>query len=311
MHPDMNWEDVRVAHVAGQERSLSGASRSLGISQPTLSRRLRALEESLGTRLFERLPQGLEPTEAGERMLPLFAEMATAAEAVERARRGTESSRGGSVRISSDETRTRFLTDTLPEFREMVPEVELEILSTQTEANLSRREADLLIRECLPDGASLIVRKLGTIHYAVYGADSYVARNPMATQPSQRSECDWVGFAEDRLFFSVQKRWVDQQVSRPPIVRTNHATVMQDAVRAGVGLGLLPCFVGDRTPGLVRLTPPITALAAPQHLLIHRDVLRDPPVRATVDALVVLFKRHKAVLEGIATRQDSHLTAAE
>lgn len=296
----MNWDDLRVLNAAAETSSLSAAARRLGISQPKASRRLRALEDAVGARLFDRLPSGLAPTPAGERLIPLVAEMATAADAVHCTRSALPAAATGTVRVSAVETIGRFLADRMNELLAATPGIEVEIITTHTEINLSRREADLLIRECLPEGASLISRRIGDLGYAVYGARDLVDRQPAARTEQRYASCDWVGLAEDRLFFPAQKRWLDRRLAGPPRMRTTELHVLMVAIRAGVGLGLAPCCLADGDPDLVRLTPAIPELTGRQHLLIHPDVLREPAVRAVVDGLAGLFRRHGARLAGDA-----------
>jgi len=294
----MNWEDLRILNAAADTRSLSAAARRLGMSQPKMSRGLRALEDRLGARLFDRLPSGLAPTPAGERLIPLVAEMATAAEAVERAKPLLPAAAVGTVRVSAEEMLCRFLAEHVEELLAAEPRVELELITTHAELSLSRREADLLIRACLPDGASLITRRLADASYAIYGACDYVERHPAARSAKRYSDCDWVGFAEDRLFFPRQKTWLDQRLARPPKLRATEMSSLFDALRAGVGLGLVPCYLGDREPALERLTAPIAETGERYHLLIHRDLFREPAVRAVKDALVALFLRHRDQFRG-------------
>ena len=297
----MNWDDLQLLNTAARTRSLSAAARSLGVSQPTASRRLRRIEASLGARLFDRRPDGLTPTPAGERLLPLVADMGAAADSILRARPGLAPAATGTVRISADEVLAAVITRLLAALTAAAPGVTFEVLAAHHFANLSRREADVLIRECLPDGDSLVARRLCTMAHAVYGAPALVARLPAARGEDRYRACPWVGFAEDRLFFQAQKRWLDSRIDRPPVFRSNQMTVLCDAVRAGAGLGVLPCFLADGDPGLVRLSPPIDGLDSRMHMLIHRDVLRDPPVRAAIDALAAVFRREQHALLGVGT----------
>ena len=298
----LNWEDLRLLDATARAGSQSAAARLLGISQPKLSRRLRALEETVGARLFDRLPQGLVPTPAGELLIPLVAEMSAAAEAVSRARPGLAQQLGGTVRISVDEVLARFLTDHLDELLDAAPGVEIELVADHVFADLSRREADLLIRRCLPEGGNLISKRLGDISHAVYGSRAYADRRPAAWTDDRYRACDWIGFAEERLWFGPLKRWLDEKLDRPPRLRTNQVTVALDAVRAGGGLAIAPCFMADEQSELVRLTEPIAALTGREYLLIHRDVLREPAVRAVTDALTAMFARQRRRLAGALPR---------
>jgi len=294
----MNWDDLRILDMVASARSLSAAARKLGYSQPKLSRRLRALEDEVGARLFDRLPSGLVPTPAGERLIPLVADMAAAAEAVERQAPSLPEAATGTVRISAIETLCQFIGEHIPELCEMTPGLSYELITNHADVSLSRREADLLIRACLPDGASLIVRRLADMAYAVYGARDYVERHPAAGTADMFSKCTWIGFAEDRLFFPREKHWLDERLDAPPPIRVTEAGSALAAIRSGAGLGLLPCVTGDSHPCLVRLGDPIAEIEDKIHLLIHRDLLREPAVRSAADALARLFRRHRLELLG-------------
>ena len=96
------------------------------------------------------------------------------------------------MRISAVETRVQFLTDHLTTLPARLPEIDLELVVAHTEANLSKREADLMLRECLPDNPGLISRKLGSFAYAVYGEAGFVERHPAARTPRRYRDCPWV-----------------------------------------------------------------------------------------------------------------------
>lgn len=299
----MNWDDLRILDSLASTRSLSAAARKLGVSQPKLSRRLRALEDDIGARLFDRLPTGLAPTPAGERLIPLVADMAIAAEAVERQAPSLPEAATGTVRISAIETLCQFIGERMTELCEMTPGLSFELITNHADVSLSRREADLLIRACLPDGASLVSRRLADMAYAVYGAPDYIARHPEALTEAAFSQCTWVGFTEDRLFFPREKHWLDERLDEPPMIRVTEVGSAHAAIRSGIGLGLLPCVTSDHDPALMRIGTPIKDIEDKIHLLIHRDVLREPAVRSATDALAGLFKRHRPALLGEAIRK--------
>ena len=294
----MNWEELQLLHAVSETASLSAAARRLGASQPTMSRRLRSLEERLGARLFDRLPSGLTPTPAGQRLLPLLADMGAAAEAISRAQAGLVDEATGVVRLSVDEVVARFITDHLSELTAAAPGVCLEVLAQHQFANLSRREADLLIRACVPDGPELVTRRLGGLAHAVYGSRSYVDAVPAAQTEDRYRRCNWITYAEYRLWFPAKKRWLDERMQGVPTFATNQATVALDAVRAGVGLAILPCVLANGAPEIVPLTDPVPELAENLYLLIHRDILREPAVRLVIDALVAVFGHYGDALEG-------------
>ncbi|RVU35184.1 LysR family transcriptional regulator [Hwanghaeella grinnelliae] len=292
----MNWGDLQILHALSQSGSMSTAARSLGISQPTASRRLRAIEDSLGARLFDRLPSGLEPTEAGKRFLPLLSEMDSAAAAVGRVTPSVGGPVTGRVRISLDEVAAQLVIAWLPEIRARAPGVQLELLAAHDFANLTKREVELLIRSCLPREQHLIARKLGSIAYGLYGAADRPARVGIHTE-------SWIGLTEHRLWYPRQKAWLEKHFPADPILSVNDMASMQAAIRQGVGQGLLPCALGDADPDLQRIQDADPALSEMEYLLIHRDVLREPAVRAAVDAIVAVFQENSAQLLGTPVAQ--------
>ena len=294
----MNWDDLRVFLAVSRAGSLSAAAKTLRVTQPTVGRRLKALEEGLGTRLFERLPDGLVPSTAGAELLPLAEAMEATALAVDRRRPALAASAKGSVRISVWETFAQLLTGYLSDLRARLPEIEIEIGVNHVFANLSRREADLLIQECLPENPSLIVRRLGSYTFAVYGSRDYVAAHPQALGESRYHACEWVGFDEEHAYFHNQSWLLEKLEGSQPAMRVNNGIVIYQAVQEGAGLGVLPCFAGDSDESLVRLTPPIDALVRDLHLVVHRDVRRSPAVRAVIDVLAEIFKDEAARLLG-------------
>ena len=294
----MNWDDMRIFLAVARAGNLSGAAKALKVSQPTVGRRLKGLEDGLGARLFDRLPEGFAPTAAGTELLPLAEAMETTALAVNRRQPALAESAKGTVRLSVWETFAPLLTDHLTGLRRRLPEIEIEISVNHIHANLSRREADLLIRECLPENPGLIARKLAAYTFAVYGARDYVAHHPAALGEARYEACQWVGFDEDHAYFHNESWLLQRLGGRLPALRTNNGMVVLDAVRKGAGLGVLPCFAGDGDAGLVRLTPPIDELVRNLYLVVHRDLRRSPAVRAVIDALVEVFKREGPRLLG-------------
>jgi DNA-binding transcriptional LysR family regulator len=294
----LNWDDMRVFLAVARRRSLSAAARSLKVTQPTVGRRLRALEETLATRLFDRLPDGFAPTAAGQELIPLAEEMERTAEALQRRQASLADRVSGTVRLSVTELTAQFLADRITDLRAQLPDIEFEIAVSHLYANLSKREADLVLRECLPDQPGLIVRKLADFRYAVYGSAGYVRAHPIAMTDGRYGECDWVAFDEQHAYFTQQK-WLSQKLqNRQAAVRVNNGSLLHTIVRNDGGLGVLPCFIGDRDPDLVRVTPPLNEIASTKHIIVHPDLRRVPSIRAVMDALIDLFKREAPLLLG-------------
>lgn len=296
----MNWEDIQIFEAAASAGSLTAAASILQISQPQLSRRLRQLEENVGARLFDRTPQGLRPTLAGEKLIPLAKEMRRTADAVTRAAPDLASLAMNVVRINVDEVRARFLTLHMPELLQQLDSVEIEICENHIHLNHTLRETEIQLRSCLPESDTLIARRLGTIAYALYGSRGYVRDHQEALTPARFSRCEWIGLSPDRLWYPEQKKWLEMNVERPAKIRFNTMTGIHDACKAGVGLAILPRFIADASEDLVCVSGEQEIFHSIENLIVHRDLLREPAVRKTVDAIVRLFKQSKTSLLGSA-----------
>lgn len=291
-----DWDDLRVFLTLAREGSLTMAAKRLGVSHPTVARRVHALEERIGARLFDRLPDRFVPTSAGEELLADTETMERAAESIGRRSAGLTDTARGVVRISAGEAMTTLVARHVPSLRGRLREIEFELVTSHMLANLSRREADLMIREQVPDLADIVARKLGRVAYAVYGAPDLAPAG--RASPDKLRALPWVGFDEDHSYMPGQK-WVAELLGgATPAVRTNNWMVLHEAVRSGAGLALLPCYLGDPDPALHRVGGILDDVAVDQWLLVHRDLRGLPRVRAVMDALIELFQRHKPLLEG-------------
>lgn len=293
-----DWDNLRVFLALAEEGSLTAAAKRLRVSHPTIARRIRALEDEFGARLFDRLPDRFQPTEQALELLHDVKEMERASQSIDRRSAGLAASHLGTVRISVDETMGEFLGRHLIQLAANHKCIEFEIAVAHVSANLSRREADLLIRDQVPDLASLVGRKLATFAYAVYGTAAFAAGRDGS--PESLTELPWVGFDEEHRYMPGQAWQVSLLGDRKPAVRTNNGVVLANAVRGGIGVGVLPCFIGDADPALVRLSPIIQEAATEEWLLVHADLRHVPRVRIVMDALIQLFRDHRAEIEGAA-----------
>jgi DNA-binding transcriptional LysR family regulator len=298
---ELDWEDLRLFLAVARAGTLSGAARSIRVSQPTLGRRVRRLEAAYGQALFQRRPEGFTLTAAGSALLADAEAMDEAAARLALRRAGADPAPTGTVRIASGEWMARFFARSAPELQAALPGIELELVAAQQYANLSRREADIALRNQLPDAGALFVRQLKGFAYAAYGAREYVAQNPAAKGDARYRDCRWIGF-DDSLAHMPTARWLAAQCQgRPPELRCSRAMLIMDGVRAGAGIGILPCMAGDEDPALQRLTPPIGDLSGqPLYLVVHRELRGVPRIRAASSAIVALLKRHRARLDGVA-----------
>jgi DNA-binding transcriptional LysR family regulator len=294
--PKPNWDDLRIFAAIAATGSLTSAAQHLRLSQPTIGRRLQALEECLGAALLERTPRGMQLTAKGEALLPLVQQMEQAGDAIDRAAPGLADLPLGTVRITAGPWNSRFMARRLPELQATLPGIEIELFNEMAFANLARREADIAIRNRRPNEGRVAVRRLVDPAYAIYGARSYVEANPAALTEERYQRCTWIGF-DDTFPTSASLIWMRNKIGRWPHVRCSHSTTIYDALVGGAGLAIVPCFAGAEDQSLVRLTPPLADLESQGlWMAVHEDLRPQPRVRLVADNLAALFERHRAEL---------------
>jgi DNA-binding transcriptional LysR family regulator len=292
-----DWDDLRVFLTLARAGNLTAAARRLEVSHPTIARRIKALEDRLGAHLFDRLPDRFALTAAGEALLADAQAMEAAAESIDRRSARLGDTHHGTVRLSAGEAMTGFLARHLPRLRRNLQCIEFELVASHMLANLSRREADLLIREQVPDLASIVTRRLGRVAYAVYGGPALA---PADASREALRRLPWIGFDDEHDYMPGQSWLLALLEGARPAVRVNNWLVLHEAARAGAGLAVLPCYAGDADPALRRCGPVLDEVAADQFLLVHRDLRALARVRAVMDALVQLFQEERGALEGRA-----------
>ena len=287
----IDWDDARVFLAVARYGSLRSAGRALALSQPTIGRRLAAFEAAFGgPALFDRLPEGLRLNAAGEALLPAAEQLESAALALERRRAAASPVLSGTVRVSVGEWAARFLAGNLGGAtpKPLPSGITVELVESQETANLARREADLAVRHHPPESGDLHIVKAGTFAAAVYrriGASSDA----------------WVTYTEEQGHYPTA-RWTRQRLRETGgaiALRASNMPMQLEAVRAGAGQGILPCFVGDDDPLLERLTPPVPEIAAEYWVIVHRDLRRAACVRAVIEWIQALFVEQRATLAGI------------
>jgi DNA-binding transcriptional LysR family regulator len=285
----MDWDDVRVFLAVARHGSLRAAGRALGLSQPTIGRRLAAFEAAFGgPTLFDRLPEGLRLNAAGEQLVPAAESVERAALMLERRRAAASPALNGTVRVSVGEWAARFLAGCLAGPGTPLPSgITLELVESQQTANLARREADLAVRHHPPESGDLYIAKVGVFGAAVYrrrGADGDA----------------WVTYTEEQAHYPTM-RWMQRQIEETNgavALRASNVMMQLAAIRAGSGRGMLPCFLGDGDPVLERVTAPVPDIAAHYSVIVHRDLRRAICVRTVIDWVKTVFAEQRDALAG-------------
>ncbi|MDP4026250.1 LysR family transcriptional regulator [Methylobacterium sp. NEAU 140] len=275
--PDMDWNDLPAFLAIARIGRLTTAAQRLGIDHSTLSRRVSGLEAALGTRLFDRRSTGFVLTAAGERLLGDAERMESLAITM-RAHLDEASHRvSGTVRLGTPEGfGTYFLAARLSEFVGAQPDLEIELVANPRSFSLSKREADLAVSMARPETGRLYARKLVDYALGIYASRAYrdarVAIGSVADLAGHR----WVGYVEDLLWTSELNYLPQISSALHPGVRISNVITQLEAVRGGVGLGVLPHFMARNDPNLVPVLPEVR-LVRSYWLIAHaetRDLLR-------------------------------------
>ena len=283
----MNWDDLRFLVVIGREGTLAGAARRLKVDQTTVARRLRALEDALGTPLFERSDGRWQPTATGARVLERATRIEEDVAGLTRIADAGRPGIHGSVRITSvGAIIAEWLVPRLPDLYARHPGLDVALVGSNDNLNVARREADIAIRLARSVTGDFVIRKLADVGFAVYA--------PAAGEPPDA----WVCYDED-LAHTPEMRWLAPRLADSRVrLRSNGVEALTRAVAAGIAQAVLPCFIADTHPGLTRQSGPAPVVTRELWLLIHPDAKQQPRVAAVAEWLAAQFAEHRPAFLG-------------
>ncbi|WP_448951360.1 LysR family transcriptional regulator [Labrys neptuniae] len=291
--PSTNWDDYRYVRAVAETKSLVGAATMLGVNHSTVFRRINALEELLGARLFERGRSGYALTAAGEEMVALAGRMADDISGFERRVAGRDVKPSGELRVTTnDSIMAHLMMPVFSNFLTACPDIRLDVVVSNLPLNLSKRDADVAIRATSTPPDTLVGRRVCTIAWAIYGPERLKGAE-LAELFGER----WIATGES-LANIPPARWVEREVPNERIMmRLNTILGVAEALRTGFGIGLLPCYIGDTMP-LHRLSEPLPGVGAGLWLLTHPDLRQSAKVRAFMDYGWEALTKLRPVLEG-------------
>jgi DNA-binding transcriptional LysR family regulator len=290
---ELNWDDLRYFLLAATAKSLAGAARAARVEHTTIGRRLSALERALGAALMLRGREGLQLTPLGEQLVPLAAAVERSVNAV----RDLVASERSRVRLAVPSGFTRLFSDGIAKFARENADVTLEIVSGARPVDLKKGEADLAIRTSTIVDKDLIARKLFDSGFALYASEAYLARKPAPRDPNDLSGHDVVGF--DVTLSKVSAvQWLNERAVKANVVmRSREVIDIMTAVLGGIGLSVLPCWIGDAEPLLRRLTHDVIAVQS-FSLVYPRESKLSPEVRAVIRFVTALIHDKAPALLG-------------
>ena len=293
----MDWDDLKIAHAIARHGSLNAAARVLGTTQPTVSRRLDALEQRIGAKLFERVASGLSPTALCVGLIESLNHMEEGALAVERRIAARDTGLQGPITVTSLAWfGDNVLAPLLARFSGRHKLVIIDLVSDPRRFNLSRREADIALRIGSFHQEYLVERRVGDVSYGLYASADYLDRHG---QPNFAKGC--AGHRVTSLVDSPDKvvhiEWLKAIAPRAhPILRTNGIQSHIATAEAGEAMAVLPRVLADRRSVLIRIEPPLPEPSNTVKLGVHPDMRDTPRIRALIDFLVAELKARSGEL---------------
>lgn len=283
---NFDWNRVRAFLITAEEGSLTAAARALGTTQPTLGRQVSALEDELGTVLFDRVGSKLILTDNGKNLLEHVRVMGEAAGHVSRLADGQSTEVQGKISISASEVYCAFLLPAVIEkLRRTEPGIDIEVVADNKPSDLSRREADIAIRNFRPVEEDLIARKIGDDLGYLYATPDYLASIGNPSDMSDYSKASFIGFADPEAIIEwLGNAGMPLTIKNFPIT-TESYLVHWEFVKQGLGIGIMPHAIGDAEPTVVRACEALAPFEFPVWLVSHRELRTSRRVRIVFDLL--------------------------
>lgn len=297
----IDWDDVRYFLAVARGGSVRAAAQRLGVNHSTVLRRIAQLEERLGAQMFEKLPSGYRLTTAGEEVLELADQMEASSHQLETRVFGRDQGVRGRLRVTMAPTvATHLLMPDLADFARLHPDIEMEILSSGELANLTNREADVAIR-VVYDRKTLPLNLHALKGPDVFGA-VYLSRERLAAWRAGTADpVRWIVISAHGV-----PEWVREGEVRTTGVpfRTTDGEAQIAAVRQGLGITTLPCFVGDADSLLARAPGTDLHMYGTLWILTQGETRKTKRVQLFTEFLSRRLDAHAPLLEGISISRD-------
>ena len=291
----MNWDDARIFLAVAREGSFSNAAKRLGVQHSTVSRRVRELERKLATPLLERSTTGFNLTAAGEELNLSACKIEREILSIEGTISGQSEDISGELRVTAiANMASSVLMPIFARFSAAYPKIELRVQVTNNSVHLAERDADVAIRQTNTPLETLIGTRLTTVASAVYGSVEYCA-----ALKAGRTVEKWIGVE----CCEYHKTWT--KLARP---QADHAFCVDDtqltvaAMKEGLGVAYLPCFLGDSDPALLRFRQPEQQHDLGLWLLYHRDVRTNKRVTLFREHMLHEIRKSTALFEGMVLK---------
>jgi len=285
MTKDISWILWRSFLSVIETGSLSAAARRLSMTQPTLGRHIDGLEQALGVPLFTRSIDGLAPTSAAQALIPQAKAMAASADALQRLAGGSEHVRG-SVRLTASEiVSVQILPPLLSEMRQTHPELSVELVVSNMQDDLVRRDADIAIRMVRPTQKRLIAQKMGEVAIGLYAHVDYLREKPPPTDTDALFEHDLIGTDRDISRLAGIKIGTKSLQRDKLSFRCDSDIAQLAALKSGLVIGVCQTIIADNDDELIRILPDAFSIDLEVWLVMHEDLKTHQSARAAYDFL--------------------------
>ena len=287
MQTAFDWSLIRSFLAALDQGSLLAAARLLKTSQPTLGRHIAELESQMGVVLFERTGRGLVPTATALQLAESARAMEAGALQLTRTLKRTQLQTTGTVRITASvPVAVQLMPPLLARMRLALPDIQVELVSSNQVSNLLRREADIAIRMVRPEQGTLVAKKIGTVGVGAYAHRSYLARRSPLRELPDLLQNDLIGNDADT---SILRGFQAMGYAVGPeafALRTDDFIVQWQAVRAGLGIGFVADYMARTDADVLRVLPGVLNVPdLPMWLAVHREIRTNRRIRAVYDFL--------------------------
>ena len=282
----LDWNQLKAFLETAETGTLSAAARKLGLTQPTLSRQVAAIEQHMGVTLFERVGKTMALTPTGLDLLEHARAMGAAADALRLAATGRSEALGGVVSVSASDAVAAYLLPALVQkLRLQEPGIAIEVISSNALSDLLRREADIAIRHVKPEQPELIARLIreATAHF--YASEDWVKAHGHPRSAEAAADLPFVGSDRTGQYLSYLRQHGLPLTEANFSCYADHSVAHWALVRQGLGIGAMMDEIAHDTPGIVRVLDGVPPVRFPLWLVTHRELRTSRRIRVVFDAL--------------------------
>ena len=299
---EMEWNDLMVILAVCRAGSLSGAARILGHNHSTVFRKINTIEEKTGVRFFERLPDGYKMTDAGITAMRYAERIESEVHALGREVLGQDMRLQGKIRVTAPEGMTvQVLPKLFVDFCRQHPEVSIEIAGGSSAVDLSRREADIAIRATSKPPDTSLGRKICDFRFAIYASPRYL--KDYKKESLQEQNWCFIQGSEEWLIPLIWKKKANAK--QCTVFESGMAMAVLNAAAEGMGVTMMPCYLGDADERLVRVTNVLESLTLELWILTHPDLRHTARVKALMAVLYDALTQNEDLYSGKRVRNKS------